>query len=103
MHNCRSRARCSAPAETLALARRTGHYALVTQAADDVWLAAWAPPVPPHRLKAELTERWVRFYSLPNGKRYPETADEREEVRRRADTLLVDVQVIHRVVGGVFK
>jgi hypothetical protein len=75
----------------------------VTRTADDVWLAAHAPLVPPHRLKAELAERWVRFYSLPHGKRYPDTADEHEEIRRRADTLLAeacdDVSEVMLVTG----
>jgi hypothetical protein len=62
----------------------------VTRTAEDVWLAATAPLIPPHRLKFELAERWVRFYTLPNGKRYPDTAGEHEEMRRRADILLAD-------------
>jgi hypothetical protein len=41
-------------------------------------------------MKAELADRWVRFHSLPNGKRYPDTTEEHEEMRRRADTLLAE-------------
>jgi hypothetical protein len=52
---------------------------------DTAWAAiADVPPVP-HDLKWLIRDRWVRFYSLPDGKRYATTDAEREEVRRRAD------------------
>lgn len=62
----------------------------MTRTPDDIWMAASVPHVPPHLLRAELAERWVRFHSLPHGKRHPDTAGEREEMRRRADTLVAE-------------
>lgn len=59
-------------------------------AADTIWDAVCGQLIAPHHLKLELPERWVRFYSLPDGKRYPASAAESAEIRRRADVLLAD-------------
>lgn len=42
------------------------------------------PPVG-WRLRTDYEERWVRFHSLPNLKRYPETSDEWGIVLKRAE------------------
>jgi hypothetical protein len=36
-----------------------------------------------HLLRRALSERWVRFHSLPDSKRYAESADEYAELQRR--------------------
>jgi hypothetical protein len=54
--------------------------------------AAWETvcPFPPvaHELKGWMPDRWIRFHSLPHGKRYAESAEELEVVLQRADELL---------------
>ena len=36
-----------------------------------------------YRLRVEFPERWIRIYSLPEGKRYPECESERETLLER--------------------
>lgn len=47
-----------------------------------------------HNLKHEYKNRWVRFHTLPESKRYPENEDEYLEVFRRHNT------VLHELCGG---
>lgn len=42
-------------------------------------------------LRARFNKRWVRFHALPNSKRYADSAQERETILERADTLAKDV------------
>ena len=44
-----------------------------------------------HNLKHEYKDRWVRFHSLPESKRYPENEDEYSEVFRRHNTVLLEL------------
>lgn len=58
---------------------------------DTIWAAiADVPPIA-HELKFELPSRWLRIHSLPNAKRYAETADEHQQVLTRASTVLTQV------------
>lgn len=57
------------------------------------WSQAWAqnwPGIPPeaHLLKHHFPERWVRFHSLPESKRYPDTKDEYRIILKRHHTVL---------------
>jgi len=53
------------------------------------WAARW-PDCPPigHELKRRIPERWVRFHSLPDAKRYATDAAEHAEVLHRHRTVL---------------
>ncbi|MGA8114887.1 MAG: hypothetical protein WCA46_14575 [Actinocatenispora sp.] len=55
------------------------------------WLSTW-PQVPPvsHRLR-ELNERWVRFHSLPDAKRYADTDAEYATILHRHNTVLTEL------------
>lgn len=44
-----------------------------------------------HNLKHEYRDRWVRFHSLPESKRYPENEDEYLEVFRRYNSVLQEL------------
>ena len=44
-----------------------------------------------HNLKHEYKNRWVRFHSLPESKRYPENEQEYLEVFRRHNTVLQEL------------
>ncbi len=50
-------------------------------------------PPEAHNLKHEFKDRWVRFHSLPESKRYPENEQEYLEVLHRHNT------VLHELVG----
>ena len=54
-----------------------------------LWLRQFpkGPPVA-HELRSAYPDRWVRFHSLPDSKRYPETEDEYAIVLHRYNTLL---------------
>ena len=56
------------------------------------WREAW-PGCPPigHLLRQRVPDRWVRFHSLPLGKRYPVSAGEYHEVLMRYNTVLAAV------------
>ena len=45
------------------------------------------PPLA-HELKVSFSERWVRFHSLPESKRYPENESEYNEIFRRHNCVL---------------
>lgn len=55
----------------------------------DLWAVRW-PECPPiaDELKSVYRDRWVRFHSLPESKRYPESADEWAIVLDRYNTIL---------------
>jgi hypothetical protein len=55
----------------------------------DLWDRRW-PECPPfaHWLRGCYADRWVRFHSLPNSKRYPATEPEYIEVLHRHNTVL---------------
>jgi hypothetical protein len=55
---------------------------------DAVWATICDHPPIGHMLKTCAPERWVRFHSLPAGQRYPETADDYDELLYRADVLV---------------
>lgn len=44
-----------------------------------------------HKLKHQYKDRWVRFHSLPESKRYPENEDEFLEVLRRHNVVLQEL------------
>jgi hypothetical protein len=44
-----------------------------------------------HNLKHEFKDRWVRFHSLPESKRYPESESEYQEVLSRNNSLLQEI------------
>src|SRR3954466_9295375 len=54
---------------------------------------AWYEDVPPvaFLLRDSVPERWVRIYSLPEGKRYPSSGFEHAELRRRHIRVATDV------------
>ena len=56
---------------------------------DQLWDEQW-PTTPPvgHLLRNQERERWVRFHTLPESKRYPDTEDEYEIVLSRHHALL---------------
>ena len=61
--------------------------------AAQTWKRAFGEASPiGYMLRNEIADRWLRIHSLPQSKRYPETASERKEVLRRhnevATTLL---------------
>lgn len=58
---------------------------------DEAWATIGDCPPVGHRLKIDLRERWVRFYSLPDGQRYPQSPADHEEIHRRVDCLVSDV------------
>jgi len=60
------------------------------------WNARW-PNCRPigHELRSCAQERWVRFHSLPESKRYAESEFERSEILRRHNT------VIDQLISGV--
>ena len=44
-----------------------------------------------HELKTKFTDRWVRFHSLPESKRYPDSGDELKEILFRLNKIIVDL------------
>jgi hypothetical protein len=48
----------------------------------------WLPSFDPHGWPWEATERWVRFYSHPDGGQNPTTPAEYEEVVGRVTTII---------------
>lgn len=59
------------------------------QALDRTWGLAFGDARPvPSSLRRGFADRWVRFYSLPRGKRYAESPAERDEVRARHAAVL---------------
>jgi hypothetical protein len=65
-----------------------------TTALNAAWDNAFHVPPIGHLLRDACSERWVRFYSLPNGKRYPTSDAEYAELLSRhnqiAETLFGD-------------
>ena len=55
---------------------------------DAVWATICDHPPVGHMLKEYAPRRWVRFHSLPEGRRYPETTDDYDELLYRADVLV---------------
>ncbi len=53
------------------------------------WRQAW-PDCPPlgHLFRHRMPDRWVRFHTLPAGRRYPTTPSEYREVLHRYNTVL---------------
>lgn len=47
-----------------------------------------APPIAAHTFRGAYADRWVRFHSLPESKRYPESEDEYAIVLHRYNTVL---------------
>lgn len=56
----------------------------------DTELPGLAPEA--HQLKSVLADRWVRFHSLPESKRYADTPEEYEEIERRHLTVLDELR-----------
>lgn len=54
----------------------------------EVWEREWPGAQPVGYLLRNHTDRWVRFHSLPNSKRYAETDAESHEVLRRQRIIL---------------
>jgi hypothetical protein len=54
-----------------------------------VWSNKWANILPmAEKLKERYPDRWVRFDTLPNSKRYPDNEDEYTTILNRHDSLL---------------
>jgi hypothetical protein len=60
---------------------------------NEVWRKIVGENIDPNadRLKILLKDKWVRFHSLPNSKRYPENEEEEQEVISRANSILSSV------------
>lgn len=58
---------------------------------NEMWykVAGDYPPIA-EDLRVYFKEQWVRFYSLPDGKRYAETASENVEVLKRYNDLITE-------------
>ncbi len=56
------------------------------------WRQSW-PECPPlgQVLRHRVPDRWVRFHTLPSGRRFPTTAAEYQEVLHRYNTVLADL------------
>jgi hypothetical protein len=53
------------------------------------WETAWPQAQPQgQRLRCQFPQQWVRFHSLPGGKRYATSPDEQREVLRRHTAVL---------------
>lgn len=63
------------------------------------WAEAW-PRCRPigHELRSCEPDRWVRFHSLPDSKRYADTPDEEAEVLRRHQVLLGELASTEEVL-----
>lgn len=58
----------------------------------EAWDREWGGNLPfPWDLRDEGRGRWVRFHSLPEGKRYAETEDEYAEILRRHRTVIEEL------------
>jgi hypothetical protein len=55
---------------------------------DAVWATICDHPPVGHMLKVHAPERWTRFHSLPEGRLYPESVDDYDELLYRADVLV---------------
>ena len=55
------------------------------------------PPMA-HELKIKFTDRWVRFHSLPESKRYPESNEEYQEILSRHNQVLNELCVMNNEV-----
>ncbi len=55
------------------------------------------PPMA-HELKVNFTDRWVRFHSLPESKRYPESNEEYQEVLSRHNQVLNELCAMNNEV-----
>lgn len=66
--------------------------ALTRESLSQRWDRQW-PGVRPvaYELRSALPDRWVRFHSLPDSKRYAETADDYDEILRRHLTVLAEL------------
>lgn len=59
---------------------------------DECWRAEHGPCGPiADSLRTCLPERWVRFHSLPESKRYPESRDEYDELLGRHNRIISDL------------
>jgi hypothetical protein len=60
----------------------------------------WYPNCEPigHHLRTAFRDRWVRFHSLPESKRYPESPAEYEEVLARHRAILGDLAADNKEV-----
>lgn len=57
------------------------------------WVEAWPGALPiAHELKELFEDTWVRFHSLPDSKRYADTAEEYAEILSRHHTVLDELQ-----------
>lgn len=58
----------------------------------DCWNAKWPNSEPlGYVLRGDFPERWVRFHSLPDSKRYAGTPEEAAEILRRHRTVLAEL------------
>lgn len=58
---------------------------------DKAWASVCDCPPIAHELKHQIPERWVRFYGLPEGKRYADSPDEGAERVARAESLFAEM------------
>ncbi len=67
---------------------------------DKYWLRNFGelPPIA-HVLRESLVSRWVRFHTLPESKRYPETDSEMECVFERYKTVIAEVTTSVQQLG----
>ncbi|UWP80436.1 DUF3885 domain-containing protein [Dactylosporangium fulvum] len=62
--------------------------------ATETWNSRWPECRPiAHELKIAYTNRWIRFHSLPQSKRYPDTEPEYAVVLHRHNTVLDELDV----------
>ncbi|MFI7060217.1 hypothetical protein ACIBL3_04475 [Kribbella sp. NPDC050124] len=58
----------------------------------EAWQRNWSEADPiGHRLRGPYCERWVRFHSLPESKRYADSPEEYAEIIRRHRTVLAEL------------
>ena len=69
------------------------------QVLTSLWEQRW-PECPPlaHLLRSHYPQRWVRFHSLPESKRYPEDEQEYATVLRRHYTVLHELGTVPALV-----
>lgn len=59
------------------------------EALSEAWLSRWGGSPIAHELRGRHTDRWVRFHSLPESKRYAQTEEEYGVILDRHHTVLL--------------
>ena len=86
--------------EAVALRHEESEHAGQSDAVDgltELWLKRWPGSRPiGHELHQRFPERWVRFHSLPESKRYADTEDEYAELLHRHHVVIDELQATRR-------